>query len=249
MRTVFLMTSAAISALALTACSQEPVQVSQKGHMFYGVGDGNSYSPPRLHSYHPTPYEPDFRVGNGKVAIGNPATPAANTYSYSAASYTETPMTAPIQSVEVAPIQQEWAPIQPMTTASPNHTFTPPVDAQVVSSYGKRPNGSANDGINYLLPAGEPVFASASGKVAYVGDELQSYGRMVIIKHDNGYNTSYAHLSRATVEKMDVIRQGQIIGYVGQTGNVDKPQLHFAIRKGSDPVDPNTLLSKQLASY
>lgn len=238
-----------ITALSLTACSQEgaDVHVSNKGHLFYGH-DGirnashASYAPPQLDKYRPHPYNPDFRVKNGTVNLGSQHVDTTPTKV----------QTAHVQTKELAPPQRSWQTTQPepsvLTSSTKSSTFIPPVEGNVVSGYGKRANGSVNDGINYLLPAGEPVYASANGEVAYVGDELKSYGRMAIIKHPNGYNTSYAHLAHSTISKGQQVRQGQIIGYVGQTGNATRPQLHFAIRKGSEPVNPDTVLSKQIAA-
>ena len=249
----------------LTACSQDTteVQIDRKGHLFYAQNGttqsrtyASPYSLPKLHGGETSAYNPDYRFTHGREHpdtgdIGTPPVtvkslePLPNTNLHrekeswavrsQPASYTQ-------------PVTQYNQPAIKQTYQSQQHSFTPPVEASVVSGYGKKSNGSVNDGINYLIPAGEPVYASGNGEIAYTGDELKSYGEMVIIKHSNGYNTSYAHLGRSTVNKGDSVYQGQIIGYVGQTGNVDRPQLHFAIRKGSEPVNPNSLLSKQLAA-
>lgn len=240
-----------LASLTLAACTQsETAKVNNKGHLFFGTNGGvyaaSTVAPPRLHTYRPSPYEPDFRAKNGKVqyhSITSQRTPAVS-QSYQHVETTTT--SAPTEQWLAADAPIEVKAIE--APRAPRYTFEPPVESSVISGYGKQANGSVNDGVNYLLPAGEPVYASSGGKVAYVGNELKSYGNMVIIKHDNGYNTSYAHLGRSTVEKGKTVKQGQIIGYVGQTGNVDRPQLHFAIRQGADPVNPNTLLSKQLAA-
>lgn len=261
----------ALSSLMLTACGQQvrltqpQASVDKRGHMFYGP-DGarqqsnDGYNPPRLATYHPDPYEPDFRAREGQVNIQTPG--IDRTASYSPDYLQPEPYAnqtqvhpvdvhdlAPIQSRDIAAPQAQWSQPQRSVQSFANRSdFIPPVEADVITGYGSQENGMVNDGINYLIPAGEPVYASSDGTVAYVGDELKSYGNMVIIKHADGYNTSYAHLSRAILEKGDAVRQGQIIGYVGQSGNVSKPQLHFAIRRGSDPVDPNSVLNKQLAA-
>jgi murein DD-endopeptidase MepM/ murein hydrolase activator NlpD len=107
---------------------------------------------------------------------------------------------------------------------------------------------AVNDGINIASSEGEPVWAAADGEVVYVGNELQGYGNMVLIRHDGNRSTTYAHLNRATVDKYDRVKQGDIIGYVGSTGNVKQPQLHFAVREGKNPVDPRKYLARSLAS-
>jgi murein DD-endopeptidase MepM/ murein hydrolase activator NlpD len=104
-----------------------------------------------------------------------------------------------------------------------------------------------NDGVNIASVEGEPVWAAADGEVVYVGNELKGYGNMVLIKHSGSKTTSYAHLNRATVDKYDRVKQGDIIGYVGSTGNVKSSQLHFAIRDGTKPVDPKKYLSTKVA--
>lgn len=128
-------------------------------------------------------------------------------------------------------------------------SFIWPVNSKkVISAFGPKGGGKANDGINIASADGEPVWAAADGEVVYVGNELAGYGNMVLIKHAGNKSTSYAHLNRATVEKYDRVKQGDIIGYVGSTGSVKAPQLHFALRDGKEPVDPRKFLSRNVAS-
>jgi murein DD-endopeptidase MepM/ murein hydrolase activator NlpD len=135
-----------------------------------------------------------------------------------------------------------------LTSASRPSSFMWPVNSRkVISGFGPKGAGKTNDGINISSPEGEPVWASADGEVIYSGNELAGYGNMVVIKHGGNKNTSYAHLSRATVDKYDRVKQGDIIGYVGNTGGVKKPQLHFAVRDGKNPVDPKKFLSTRVA--
>jgi murein DD-endopeptidase MepM/ murein hydrolase activator NlpD len=65
-----------------------------------------------------------------------------------------------------------------------------------------------------------------------------SNGNLVLIRHSNGYSTVYAHAKELLVKSGDQIKRGQVIAQSGQTGNVNAPQLHFEVRKGSTPVDP-----------
>ena len=80
--------------------------------------------------------------------------------------------------------------------------------------------------------------AAEGGTVAYAGSELKGYGNLILIRHDDGYVSAYAHNRDLLVKRGDVVRRGQIIANSGRTGNVNAPQLHFEIRRGSDPVDP-----------
>lgn len=126
--------------------------------------------------------------------------------------------------------------------------FIWPVNGRkIISGFGSKGPGKANDGINIAAGSGEPVWAVADGEVVYVGNELQGYGNMVLIKHAGNKTTTYAHLNRAAVDKYDRVKQGDIIGYVGSTGNVKDPQLHFAVRNGTSPVDPKKYLNTKVA--
>ena len=78
--------------------------------------------------------------------------------------------------------------------------------------------------------------------VAYVGSELRGFGKLVLIKHADGWVTAYAHAESVIVRLGETVRRGQTIARVGSTGNVDQPQLHFEIRKGTNAIDPMQML-------
>jgi murein DD-endopeptidase MepM/ murein hydrolase activator NlpD len=122
-------------------------------------------------------------------------------------------------------------------------TFRWPVRGKVITAYGAKANGKANDGINVAVPEGTPVKAAEDGVVAYSGNELKGYGNLVLIRHSNGYVTAYAHASELLVKRGDPIKRGQVIAKSGQSGEVGSPQLHLEIRKGSSPVDPLQFLN------
>jgi murein DD-endopeptidase MepM/ murein hydrolase activator NlpD len=122
-------------------------------------------------------------------------------------------------------------------------TFRWPVRGKVITAYGAKANGKSNDGINLAVPEGTPVKAADDGVVAYSGNELKGYGNLVLIRHANGYVTAYAHASELMVKRGDTIKRGQVIAKSGQSGEVQSPQLHFEIRKGSSPVDPLQFLN------
>lgn len=126
--------------------------------------------------------------------------------------------------------------------------FIWPVEGPVVSRFGPKKNGLVNDGINIEASEGNPIWAAADGEVVYAGNELKGYGNMMIVRHANGWMTAYAHASDMLVAKGDKVGQGDLIGYVGKTGAVTKAQLHFGIREGKNPVDPETLLPRRVAS-
>ena len=119
-----------------------------------------------------------------------------------------------------------------------------PVVGKVVGGFGPRPDGTHNDGVNLSAPMGTDIHAAESGVVAYAGDELKGYGNLVLIRHDNGWVTAYAHADEILVKRGDRINRGQVIAKVGRTGQVDQPQLHFELRQGQKPVDPTPFMER-----
>lgn len=126
---------------------------------------------------------------------------------------------------------------------APNVQFAWPLRGRVISEFGSKLSGERNDGINIAATLGEPIHAAANGTVTYAGDGLKGYGNLVLIRHAEGYVTAYAHADTLTVAKGDIVSQGQVIGYAGQTGGATEPQLHFEIRHGATPVNPRSLLT------
>jgi murein DD-endopeptidase MepM/ murein hydrolase activator NlpD len=116
--------------------------------------------------------------------------------------------------------------------------FRWPARGRVIAAFGKRPDGTHNDGINIAVPQGTDVHAAENGRVAYAGNELKGYGNLVLIRHDNGWVSAYAHADQVLVKRDDVVKRGQVIAKAGKTGTVDQPQLHFELRQGAKPIDP-----------
>lgn len=133
-------------------------------------------------------------------------------------------------------------PAKSETTASVEQEFRWPARGRVISGYGSKGPSGTNDGINIAVPEGTSVKAAEGGTVAYAGEEIKGYGKMVLIRHPNGYVSAYAHNGDLNVKRGDVVKRGQQIAKSGQTGNVTSPQLHFELRKGSEPVDPSKFL-------
>jgi len=120
--------------------------------------------------------------------------------------------------------------------------FLKPVNGRIVSSYGPKKGGQHNDGINILAPRGTPVKSAENGVVVYAGSELKGSGNLVLVRHENRWMTAYAHLDKIDVKRGAVIKRGQTIGSVGATGAVDKPQLHFEVRRGTNALNPKLYL-------
>jgi murein DD-endopeptidase MepM/ murein hydrolase activator NlpD len=140
------------------------------------------------------------------------------------------------------------APVQPAITVGVTPTFAWPMTGQVISDFGSGGSGQRNNGINIAAPEGTPIRAAAAGTVSYAGNELRGYGNLILIKHDDGYVTAYAHAERIIVQRGDTVTKGQVIAYAGSTGDVTTPQLHFEIRHGVQPINPRTLLLASRAS-
>jgi murein DD-endopeptidase MepM/ murein hydrolase activator NlpD len=132
--------------------------------------------------------------------------------------------------------------VAPPTAAAKALAFRWPVRGRVIGTFGPKPNGERNDGIDLAVPQGTEVRAAEDGVVAYAGNELKGYGKLVLIRHEDGFVTAYANASEILVKRNDKVRRGQVIAKSGQTGGVALPQLHFEIRKGSTPVDPSQFL-------
>ncbi|MBV8978425.1 MAG: M23 family metallopeptidase [Alphaproteobacteria bacterium] len=133
---------------------------------------------------------------------------------------------------------------EPSRTAEGPVRFAWPLSGRVVSEFGPDQSGERNDGINIAAPAGTPVHAAAAGVVKYCGNELRGYGNLVLIEHDGGYITAYAHVDNIVVNRADRVAAGQVIATSGASGDVAFPQLHFEIRRDKRPVDPKLLLPR-----
>ena len=92
-------------------------------------------------------------------------------------------------------------------------------------------------GIDIEGKMGDPVVAAAAGRVTYIGSGIPGLGKLVVIKHDNGFITVYAHNKDILVKEQQAVKRGQKIAELGNT-DADRPKLHFQIRKGAAAVDP-----------
>ncbi len=108
-----------------------------------------------------------------------------------------------------------------------------PAQGEIASTF----DGSHSKGISIAGRQGDPVMASASGKVVYAGKAIQAYGQLVIVKHSNEYLSVYAHNSRILVKEGQQVASGQKIAEMGER-SPGQVGLHFEIRKQGQPVDP-----------
>ncbi|WP_425463276.1 peptidoglycan DD-metalloendopeptidase family protein [Methylobacterium terricola] len=151
------------------------------------------------------------------------------------------PKPEPVKPVKVASLPEkapEPAPAPAVAPAAPapdpQSSFRWPARGRVINGYGS----SGNEGINIAVPEGTPVKAAEEGTVAYAGSDVKGYGKLVLVRHANGYVSAYAHNGEIDVRPGEKVKRGQTIAKSGASGNVTSPQLHFEIRKGATPVDP-----------
>jgi murein DD-endopeptidase MepM/ murein hydrolase activator NlpD len=114
--------------------------------------------------------------------------------------------------------------------------FLWPVSGSVNSGFGPR-GSSFHDGLDIAAPEGTPIRAVEAGEVIY-SHQMRGYGNMVIVRHDGGIVSVYAHNQINLVREGQQVARGEIIARVGSTGRVTAPHLHFEIRKNNFAQDP-----------
>ena len=117
-----------------------------------------------------------------------------------------------------------------------------PVRGQVRRGFGEQPNGVRNDGVDISAAEGSPVVAVDDGVVTYAGNDLPGYGNMLLVRHADGYTSVYAHNQLLLAAEGVAVRRGQQIATVGHTGTIGDACLHFQLRAGERPVDPEPFL-------
>jgi murein DD-endopeptidase MepM/ murein hydrolase activator NlpD len=201
-----------------------PVHVVQRGENLYRIGLRYNVPFQQLASYNSlrAPYE--LEVGQ-QIRLPNGATVVASAPTRTP---TRTPTPPPAQST--LPASQQ--------PANASVSFDWPIRGSILSNFGRKPDGGRNDGINIEARTGDQVRASAPGQVVYAGSELAGYGQLILLRHEGGFVTAYAHNSRLLVREGDQVTRGQVIAEAGSSGTVDVAQVHFEIRRGVNPEDP-----------
>jgi murein DD-endopeptidase MepM/ murein hydrolase activator NlpD len=152
----------------------------------------------------------------------------------------------PEPSYQTAKLDIPPVPTRKYTTKKPpqrsGNTFAWPVKGQIISGFGKKETGFHNDGVNIAVKKGTPIRAAENGVVSYVGNEMRSFGNLILVSHADGYVTAYGHTERATVAKGDAVKKGEVIAYAGDSGSVTRSQLHFEIRKKGRAINPVAML-------
>lgn len=158
------------------------------------------------------------------VAVARPVTSGA-AVPVGSASAASAPATAPV----VAPAP----PAAAAATGEEEIAFIWPSGGTLLAGFDE----ARNKGLDLAGKAGDPVLASADGRVVYAGAGLRGYGNLVILKHNNTFLTAYAHNQALLVKEDQTVRKGQKIAEVGNS-DADRVKLHFEIRRQGKPVDP-----------
>ncbi|MGH9627120.1 MAG: M23 family metallopeptidase [Bryobacteraceae bacterium] len=125
-----------------------------------------------------------------------------------------------------------------------------PVDGRLMSHFGRRADpfsgeGAFHTGVDISALKGTPIKATADGVVAHAS-HAGRYGKLVIIEHDSGYETYYAHLSQIEVITGQTVRRGEIVGRAGATGRATSSHLHYEVRRAGTPLNPYQYLNRQI---
>lgn len=145
----------------------------------------------------------------------------------------------PLQSAE--PVQEKFSP-QSQDNQTPS-LWPVKSNLQVSSEFGMRMHPikkkrAFHFGIDIPAKHGEPVLATADGKVIEIGYQAKGYGNYIIIEHNSSLRSFYSQLSKVTISKGDTVKKGQNIGQVGSSGLSTNPHLHFEIINDGKKVDP-----------
>lgn len=155
----------------------------------------------------------------------------------------------PAIAANAAPVRAQPTPSRPLAAtaavAAPPPVrggFQWPATGNLLSRFGRGQSGERNDGIKIGVPVGTPVLAANDGVVIYAGSEVPALGGLVMLRHSNGLITVYGHASELLVQRGQTVKRGQAVALSGDSGFAPRPQLHFEMRQGRDPIDPLTRL-------
>ncbi len=172
-------------------------------------------------------------VGSGRMIAHAPSSkPRAE------ASETKTAPSEPKEKEVTVPPARSLDTTAKVTGGTGSGAFVWPVSGNIIKSFGAN-----NKGVDIAGKEGDPVVASADGKVIVVGN-MTNLGNLVIVQHNSTYVTAYCHLKNIKVKQGNVVKKGQTIATIGKTDE-QPPRVHFEIRKLGKPLDPTTMLPKK----
>ncbi len=117
-----------------------------------------------------------------------------------------------------------------------------PASGKLLSGFGQ---SGGNKGIDISGNIGDSVVTARAGKVVYAGNGIRGYGNLLIVKHSAEFLSAYAYNSRLLVKEGDLVKEGQKIAEIGNSGAAREAKLHFEIRRQGKPVDPVRLLPRR----
>ena len=187
------------------------------------------------------PVKPDTKSKAPTSATGKSSSPAAKASATKAApskpsaktANTEKPKSESSRKTKTEPVKTP--------DAGKAGSWAWPTDGQLLKRYSESGSGK---GIDIGGTRGQPIRATANGRVVYQGSGLRGYGQLIIVKHNDEFLSAYAHNDRIYVKEGDVVKRGQKIADMGSTGT-DRVKLHFEIRRQGTPIDPLKYLSKR----
>jgi hypothetical protein len=128
------------------------------------------------------------------------------------------------------------------------NSWHPPLDkSHITSDFGLR-RASWHYGVDFRVKVGTPVYSVFDGVVRIAGYDRRGFGRFVVIRHKNGFETLYGHLSSFSVQLAQELKAGDIIGKGGNTGRSTAPHLHFEMRYSGNAIDPNDIFDFSINS-
>jgi lipoprotein NlpD len=201
--------------------------VVKKGDTLYSIALDNGADYRELAQWNALDDPTKLRIGQ-VLRVIPPAEPAA-VVTVSPARGVAAPETKPI-----------GAPPVVATTVKPQAAIPEPAAQFVWPAKGRVLAGFSeprSKGIDIDGKLGDPVVAAAAGRVTYIGSGIPGLGKLVVIRHDSGFITVYAHNRNILVKEQQAVARGERIAELGSS-DADRPKLHFQIRKGSAPVDP-----------
>jgi murein DD-endopeptidase MepM/ murein hydrolase activator NlpD len=196
--------------------------------------------------YASLPSNPPVATAPGLAPPPPPSTSIASSTPQTSAPPASTAQATPYR--PTAPAPEPAAPGDAEVAAAGKGLFLWPVKGDLLQRFGPLAGGQRNDGVDISGAQGDPVVAAAAGEVVYAGNSVPGFGNLVLIRHDGGWVTAYAHLKSLDVKMRQTVTQGQEIGAVGQSGGVTQPQLHFEVRYAPStrdkarPIDPMLVL-------
>jgi lipoprotein NlpD len=197
-----------------------------------GAGDGGVKTSPKALRLPYSSGNLAMLSKEAQTAGAQPSTPARGSPAAVPAPKPETksetkPEVAPVAKAEAKPA---WQPSDPDARGI---GFIWPAHGQLLAGFSEQ----SNKGVDIGGRLGDPVYAAAPGRVMYTGTGIRGYGKLIVIKHENGFNSVYAHNKTILVKEGQTVTRGERIAELGET-DADKPALHFEIRKSGKPVDP-----------